>query len=1194
MSSDSADTEAKIAAQAAVVTALKKDGASKDDISEAVAVLLKLKGQEPAPKKVKAAKAATPANKGKKKKGEDQFKKADEPAFVNMTPVGHLKNMTAPMDSGYNPQKVEASWNDWWEQQNLFKPHDDDSKEKFVLCIPPPNVTGRLHIGHALTVGIEDCLVRWNRMRGKQVVWVPGTDHAGIATQVVVEKKLMKEQQKTRQDLGRDDFLKEVWKWKEENGGFICKQMRVLGCSVDWSREVFTMDELRCKAVTEAFVQLYAKGLIYRENRLVNWSCALKTAISSIEVDFIDIEKPTMLKVPGHEKPVEFGVIHSFAYKFEDGGEVVVATTRIETMLGDAAVCVHPDDARYKKYHGKKLLHPFCPDRDMRIICDAELVDMEFGTGAVKITPAHDPNDFECGRRHNLEQINVLDDNGLINSHGGKIFTGMKRFEAREAVIAELDKLGLFRGKGTNPMRLGLCQRSKDVIEPVVRPQWWMNCKELAARGVELVRNDELKIVPSFHKDTWFHWLENIREWCISRQLWWGHRIPAYLALFNGESAADVTLNQERWIVAATEEAAHKLACDKFPEHAASLRLWQDPDVLDTWFSSGLFPFSTMGWPDDGPDNKDLSRFFPGSLLETGHDILFFWVARMVMMSLSLHDKLPFSTVYLHAMVRDKSGKKMSKSLGNVIDPLDVVSGTSLAKLHAKLEGGNLDPKEVVRAKKLQQTDFPNGIAECGADALRFGLLSYTLQGKDINLNIDLVVAYRQFCNKLWNVLSFTKIYFAADWKRPGDGSDAALVAAVNESLGCEHGTLVDRWMISCLTKAVADINSTLEAYEFATAAKHTHVLWLNTLCDVYLEAIKPRVKGDLGDEAKQAVLIVLFACMEIGLRALHPFMPFLTEELYQRLPGSPSSLAAAAMSAEEKAAAAAAPATAETAASPALTGLSTVPYSGEGPNLECGSIMISAYPDVSWMGASWRDERVEQTMEQVNHIVHAARSLRSSVGIVKDRVPAFILATETDADQWFSRLGECTADVATLSQSSEVTVLKAGAEVPAGCVSVVIDADVTLSLFVKDFINFSVEIGKLQKKSGILSAQIATVKTKMAVPSYKTNTNAEVQEKDVEKCNNLQQEVDSIDSEVNKFLAMMTADEKKALYEANIVSIEKDMAKHQKSIDKVAKGKPREDWSKKMIKFIDADTAAIAALTVRLNKQKELLAGGQ
>jgi len=653
------------------------------------------------PKKEKKEKPVVDSSAPKKEKKVKE--KKEEEIFIDSTPVGDKKAQDGVCPPTYQPKYVEAAWQAWWEKCGFYAPDLQDAlkrpqEEKFVMVIPPPNVTGSLHLGHALTTAVEDTLTRWHRMNGKVTLWVPGTDHAGIATQSVVEKRLKKEENLSRHDLGREKFVERVWEWKKEFGGKITNQIRCLAASVDWNREAFTMDANLSAAVTEAFVRFHEDGILYRDTRLINWSCSLQSAISDIEVDKIELKGKEYLAVPGHtlKATYEFGVITSFAYKVhgsESDEEIVVATTRLETMLGDSAVAVHPDDERYKKFHGKFLKHPFI-DRLIPIITDDILVKMDFGTGAVKVTPAHDPNDYATGKRHGLDFHVMLTMDGKMTPDCGE-FAGMLRYDARIAVQEALDKMGLYRGKAPNPMVLGKCQRSGDIIEPMLTPQWFVNCKGMAERACAAVRSGELKIVPEMHEKTWFYWLENINDWCISRQLWWGHRIPAYFAHIKGESPAldsNEPINKDRWVVARTEAEALTKAASMLKVPESSIELVQDPDVLDTWFSSGLFPFSVFGWPNN---TDDLKAFYPTALLETGLDILFFWVARMVMMGLHLTDVLPFTTVYLHAMVRDKNGRKMSKSLGNVVDPLEVIYGCSLQVLVDKIKGGNLPEKEV-------------------------------------------------------------------------------------------------------------------------------------------------------------------------------------------------------------------------------------------------------------------------------------------------------------------------------------------------------------------------------------------------------------------------------------------------------------------------------------------------------------------
>lgn len=772
------------------------------------------------------------------------------------TKPGDKKDISGAMPDSYSPLYVEAAWYSWWEKEGFFKPEygrksltEDNPKGKFMMVIPPPNVTGSLHLGHALTNSVQDAITRWHRMNGKTTLWNPGCDHAGIATQVVVEKKLWKEKKQTRHDLGRQAFVDEIWKWKNKNGDQIYHQLKQLGSSYDWGRACFTMDAKLCRAVSEAFIRLQESGCIYRSNRLVNWSCSLNSAISDIEVDKKELTGPTMLNVPGYKEKVEFGVLVSFAYPIQDSEEViVVATTRIETMLGDTAIAVHPNDERYKHLKGKKCTHPFLP-RLLPIVFD-EMVDMEFGTGAVKITPAHDQNDYECGTRNNLEFINILTENGDLNKNCGE-FTGMKRFEGRKKVLEALKVKNLYRDTKDNPMVVPMCSRSKDIIEPMLKAQWWVKCDEMAAKAVKSVKEKELKIIPESFEKTWFQWLENSRDWCVSRQLWWGHRIPVYFVTINDPSIQPGDdLNEKYWVSAKSEDQARRKAAERFGVGEDKISLRQDEDVLDTWFSSALYPFSIFGWPDK---SDELSFFYPGSLLETGHDILFFWVARMVMLGKELLGDLPFKEVYLHAMIRDKFGRKMSKSLGNVIDPLDVINGVTLEKLHKQLEEGNLDPKEINIAKEGQKAQFPNGIPECGTDALRFALCAYTSQGRDINLDVLRVQGYRFFCNKMWNATKFVLSNIPSDFK---PRCQPFRLSGVESNM--------DRWLLSRLCSAVEMCQKAFESYDFPLATTALYNFWLYELCDIYLEHSKPIFYGS--DElSKNTVRHTLYISLEVN-----------------------------------------------------------------------------------------------------------------------------------------------------------------------------------------------------------------------------------------------------------------------------------------------------------------------------------------
>ena len=970
------------------------------------------------------------------------------------TPKGAKKNVAAIKVAGYNPKIVEAGWYDWWESEGYFKADAQSPKPKFTIVIPPPNVTGSLHLGHALTNSVQDTIVRWRRMSGYEVLWVPGTDHAGIATQTVVEKKLARERGITRHDIGREKFLEEVYKWVDEYGGRICTQLRRLGSSLDWGRQRFTMDSTLSKAVKEAFVRMHDKGLIYRDNRLVNWCCTLTTAVSEIEVDYIDVPGRTMLSVPGYDKQVEFGVIISFAYPFEDGsGEIVVATTRIETMLGDTAVAVHPDDPRYTHLHGKHVVHPV-NGRKIPIITDAVLVDMAFGTGAVKITPAHDPNDFATGQRHKLEFINIFDDEGRVNGNGTGEFKGQKRFECREKIQEFLEGKGLLRGKEDNVMRLGLCSRSKDVIEPILKPQWWVNCKEMAAEGCRAVREGGLEIIPQDFEATWFRWLENIRDWCISRQLWWGHRIPAYYVVFDGEGPADSgrpgapSEQADRWVIGRELDEAQRVAEEKFP--GKKFQLLQDEDVLDTWFSSGLFPFSVFQWPDQ---TADLDAFYPTSLLETGHDILFFWVARMVMMGMCLTGKIPFKQVYLHAMVRDAHGRKMSKSLGNVIDPLAVIEGISLEGLHETLLGGNLAEKEVEKAKSGQKADFPDGIEECGTDALRFALVAYTSQGRDINLDIKKVIAYRHWCNKLWNAIRFAMMNL-------GDGFTPDL-SAVHGASADEQLPASCRWIVSKLDRATEATNEAMGKYDFSRATQAVYAWWQYDLCDVFIELVKPAVASD-DEKLKMQMRQTLWYCLETGLRILHPFMPFVTEELWQRLPKA--------------------------------TGDQAPP----------SSIMLCPYPT---MKSSLRDALAEQTMTLVSSITNKIRNMRNDYGLSKQKLEVFLvckgpmsMGTAQAGSPYVGALGMC----------SKVTVLDTPSGVPQGCGVAIVNENISVYMVLAGIVDFAAEAKKLEGKLADIEKRIAQVVKKREAFQYEEKTPANVQADDQQKLEKFSSEKES------------------------------------------------------------------------------------
>jgi len=644
-------------------------------------------------------------------------------AWPNNSAVLH--SLDDPFHKAYIPKVVESGWYSWWENEGFFKPDlGPDGKVKkegsFVIPEPPPNVTGSLHMGHALPNALQDTLIRWNRMRGLSTLWVPGCDHASISTQSVVEKMLWRREQKTRHDLGRRKFLETTHEWKEEYHQKINTTIKRMGGSLDWSREAFTMDKKHTIATVEHFVRLHEEGIIYRDNRLVNWCTALNTGVSNLEVDNIELEGRTLLDVPNYDKKIEFGVLTHFKYPIEGSDETIeVATTRPETMLGDTGIAVNPTDERWKTFVGKKAKHPFL-DRLLPIFADEEVLK-DFGTGAVKITPAHDPNDFKMGKRHQLDFINILNDNGTFNHNAGR-YDGVKRFDARYKIVHDLKEKGLYVDWKDNPMKVPRCQKSKDIIEPLMKPQWWMKMRGMADTAIKAVKDGEIKIRPETAERDYYRWLADIQDWCISRQLWWGHQVPAYFVDVEGQHRDESDGN--RWVAGRNLDEAEEKAKAKHP--GRTFKLVQDPDVLDTWFTSGMWPFSIMGWPEK---TRDMANFYPTSLLETGWDILFFWVARMIMLGLKLTGDVPFREVYCHSLVRDSEGRKMSKSLGNVIDPIDVMEGITLDKLYEKLLVGNLDPKELATASKFQKNSFPDGIPECGADALRFSLINYTTGG---------------------------------------------------------------------------------------------------------------------------------------------------------------------------------------------------------------------------------------------------------------------------------------------------------------------------------------------------------------------------------------------------------------------------------------------------------------------------------
>ncbi|CAJ2501037.1 Uu.00g038900.m01.CDS01 [Anthostomella pinea] len=1017
------------------------------------------KFQQKAAKAAQAAPAA--ASKAKEKKAKAP-KEEPLPPYVEDTPPGEKKRLR-PLDDpqlkAYNPVAVESAWYSWWEKSGFFKPQfkeDGSVKDEgsFVIVMPPPNVTGALHMGHALGNSLQDVMIRWARMHGKTTLWLPGCDHAGISTQSVVENMLWRKQGKTRHDLGREKFIETVWEWKEDYHKRINNAQRKLGGSHDWSREAFTMDKNLSAAVAETWVRLHDEGTIYRANRLVNWCSKLTTALSNLEVVNKELTGRTLLDVPGYDKKVEFGVIVYFKYRIQDSEETLeVATTRLETMLGDTGIAVHPQDDRYKHLVGKNAVHPFIKGRLLPIIAD-DYVDREFGSGAVKLTPAHDPNDFKLGKKHNLEFINILTDDGLMNENAGA-YQGQKRFDVRYTIQDDLKKLGLYVDKKDNPMTVPMCDRSKDIIEPLLKPQWWMRMKDLAADAVEVVKEGQIKIKPETAERSYYRWMENVNDWCLSRQLWWGHRCPVWYAEIEGSSGERE--DEKLWFPGRTEEEAQAKAEKALQGQKFTLR--QDEDVMDTWFSSGLWPFSTLGWPNN---TSDLKHLYPTSLLETGWDILFFWIARMIMFGVKMVGDVPFKEVYCHSLVRDSEGRKMSKSLGNVIDPLDVISGTSLENLHEKLALGNLHPSEVEKAKKYQNAAFPDGIPECGADALRFCMVNYTTGGGDINFDVKVMHGYRKFCNKIYQATKYVL------------GSlDKDFVPQKTAKLGGKE-SLAEKWIIHKMNLCAKEVNEAIPAREFMKATAAIYHFWYSQLCDVFIENSKAIIQEGT-EEEKRSAMETLYTALENALKLIHPFMPFLTEELWQRLPRRPGQ--------------------------------------GPGEEGEVQSIMLARYPVYD---PELDNPSAEAAYDLVMGCSRGIRSLMAEFGF-KDEAKVFVQSYDDTAHKTVS---EQVQSIKSLSGKgvTSVEVLSGSDGRPSGCVAFPVSSSAAVFVHVMGRVDMDSEITKATKKLEKTRATIAKQQKLLADRGYQQKSAAALQEADRQRLADLESEAKGFEGTIKQF----------------------------------------------------------------------------
>ena len=922
------------------------------------------------------------------------------------------------MDNNFNPQAIEQSLYAHWEKEAFFKAND--SGEGYCILIPPPNVTGTLHMGHAFNQTLMDTLIRYQRMQGAGALWQMGTDHAGIATQMLVERQLADENL-TRHALGRDKFIDRVWAWKEESGGTISKQIRRMGASIDWSRERFTMDDGYANAVQQVFIRLFDEGLIYRGKRLVNWDPALGTAISDLEV----------------ENNEEQGHLWHFRYPLADGAKtldnkdyLVIATTRPETMLGDTAVAVHPEDERYAHLIGQHIMLPLV-GRKIPVIAD-DYVDREFGTGCVKITPAHDFNDNDMGARHDLPLINIFTAEAAINDAAPEAYQGMDRTVARKQIVNDLDALGLLEEIKDHKLMVPRGDRSNAIIEPLLTDQWFVKIAPLAAPAIAAVENGDIQFVPKQYENTYFAWMRDIKDWCISRQQWWGHRVPAFY-----DEAGNVYVAEDE----TTARSKYHLADD--------LALAEDDDVLETWFSSALWPFATLGWPEETPE---LERFLPTNTLITGHDIIFFWVARMIMMTLHFSGKVPFQTVYIHGLIKDAEGQKMSKTKGNGLDPLDFIDGIDLEGLVAKRTSNLTQPKMAARIEKQTRKDFPEGIAAYGTDALRFTFTALATTGRDVRFDTNRIEGYRNFCNKLWNASKFVLM------------NTEELDLTIEPTSGA-----VDQWIISKSHRMITDARYALETYRFDIYANTVYEFAWHEYCDWYLELSKPLLwNQDADPAARAATQRTLLQVLEVLLRTAHPVMPFITETLWQQV----------------------------------ATRL------GQIQNGEAASIMLQTFPVPQDMPAN---ENAENQIEWLKAVITGIRTIRGEAKIKPSQDIPLLLqggntADKDNATQAENMLGR-------LANVTSIEWLSDGEKAPLNALSLVGDLKVMVPL--AGLIDLEAERGRIGKEVDKAQQELEKIDKKLSNEAFVAKAPAAVVNKDRERAAELQTTLETLQKQI-------------------------------------------------------------------------------